>query len=49
MQTERAMTRSGFRNLLHKLAAADYADIQQLANVGKTAEDYQQTALQSDY
>jgi hypothetical protein len=30
------------------MAAADYADIQQLANVGKTAEGYQQTALQSD-
>jgi len=29
------------------MAAADYADIQQLANVGKTAEGYQQTALQS--
>ena len=31
-----------------QMAAADYADIQQLANVGKTAEGYQQTALQSD-
>jgi len=30
------------------LSAADYADIQQLANVGKTREDYSQTALQSD-
>jgi hypothetical protein len=30
------------------LAQADYADIQQLANVGKTAEDYQKTALQAD-
>lgn len=30
------------------LAAADYADIQQLANVGKLAEQYQQTALQAD-
>ena len=30
------------------LAAADYADIQQLMNVGKTAEDYQKTALQAD-
>ena len=29
------------------LSAADYADIQQLANVGKTREDYAQTALQS--
>ena len=30
------------------LAQADYADIQQLANVGKTAEDYQSQALQAD-
>jgi hypothetical protein len=30
------------------LAAADYGDIQQLLNVGKTAEDYQKTALQAD-
>jgi hypothetical protein len=30
------------------LANADYADIQQLLNVGKTTEDYQKTALQSD-
>ena len=30
------------------LAQADYADIAQLANVGKTAEDYQKTALQAD-
>jgi len=30
------------------LAAADYADIQQLLNVGKTQEDYQKTALQAD-
>lgn len=30
------------------LAAADYADIQQLANVGKMGEQYQQTALQAD-
>ncbi len=30
------------------LANADYADIQQLLNVGKTAEDYQKTALQAD-
>lgn len=30
------------------LAAADYADIQQLLNVGKTTEDYQKTALQAD-
>jgi hypothetical protein len=30
------------------LAQADYGDISQLANVGKTAEDYQKTALQAD-
>jgi len=30
------------------LAQADYADISQLANIGKTAEDYQKTALQAD-
>ena len=30
------------------LANADYADIQQLLNVGKTTEDYQKTALQAD-
>jgi hypothetical protein len=30
------------------LANADYADIQQLLNVGKTQEDYSKTALQSD-
>jgi hypothetical protein len=30
------------------LAQADYGDIQQLANVGKTAEDYQSQALQAD-
>jgi hypothetical protein len=30
------------------LAAADYQDIQQLMNVGKTQEDYQKTALQAD-
>ena len=30
------------------MAAADYGDIQQLMNVGKTAEDYQKTALQAD-
>jgi hypothetical protein len=30
------------------LANADYADIQQLMNVGKTREDYSKTALQSD-
>jgi hypothetical protein len=31
-----------------QLAAADYGDIAQLANVGQTAEDYQQAALQGD-
>ena len=31
-----------------QMAAADYADIQQLMNVGKTAEDYQKQALESD-
>jgi hypothetical protein len=30
------------------LAQADYGDISQLANVGKTQEDYQKTALQAD-
>ena len=30
------------------LSAADYQDIQQLMNVGKTQEDYQKTALQAD-
>jgi hypothetical protein len=30
------------------LAAADYQDIQQLMNVGKTKEDYAKTALQAD-
>ena len=30
------------------LAAADYQDIQQLLNVGKTKEDYSKTALQAD-
>lgn len=30
------------------MSAADYQDIQQLMNVGKTAEDYQKTALQAD-
>jgi hypothetical protein len=30
------------------LANADYGDIQQLMNVGKSAEDYQKTALQAD-
>ena len=31
-----------------QMAAADYADIQQLLNVGQTAEDYQQKALEAD-
>jgi hypothetical protein len=31
-----------------QLAMADYADIAQLRDVGQTAEDYQQAALQSD-
>lgn len=31
-----------------QLAMADYADINQLAQAGQTAEDYQQAALQSD-
>ena len=30
------------------MAQADYADIQQLMNVGQTAEDYQRQALESD-
>ena len=30
------------------LAQADYGDIAQLANIGKTTEDYQKTALQAD-
>jgi len=30
-----------------QMASADYADIQQLANVGKTTENYSQTALQA--
>ena len=31
-----------------QMAAADYFDIQQLQNVGQTAEDYQQAALDAD-
>ena len=31
-----------------QMAAADYYDIQQLQNVGQTAEDYQRQALESD-
>ena len=44
--TERAAQQQAAFNA-PQMAAADYADIQQLANVGKTAEGYQQTALQS--
>ena len=44
--TERAAQNAAALNA-PQMAAADYADIQQLANVGKTAEGYQQTALQS--
>ena len=31
-----------------EMAAADYADIQQLQNIGQVAEDYQQRALEAD-
>lgn len=44
---ERALQQQSALNA-PQLAAADYADIQQLMNVGKTAEDYQKTALQAD-
>jgi hypothetical protein len=44
---ERAMQQQSALNA-PALANADYADIQQLMNVGKTTEDYQKTALQSD-
>jgi hypothetical protein len=44
---ERAMQNEAVRNA-PALAQADYADIAQLGNVGKTAEDYQKTALQAD-
>ena len=44
--TERARQEAA-SGLAPQMAATDYADIQQLANVGKTAEGYQQTALQS--
>ena len=44
---ERGMQNAAAQNA-PALAAADYADIQQLMNVGKTAEDYQKTALQAD-
>jgi hypothetical protein len=43
---ERAMQNQAVANA-PSLAQADYADISQLANVGKTAEDYQKTALQA--
>ena len=49
------MNYSGERNLQEQalrdapaLAQSDYADIQQLLNVGQTAEDYQRQALESD-
>lgn len=45
--TERAAQNAAALNA-PALSAADYADIQQLANVGKTKEDYAQTALQSE-
>lgn len=44
---ERAMQNQAVANA-PALAQADYGDIQQLMNVGKTAEDYQKTALQAD-
>ena len=44
---ERAMQNQAVMNA-PSLAQADYGDISQLANVGKTAEDYQKTALQAD-
>jgi hypothetical protein len=44
---ERAMQNQAVMNA-PTLAQADYGDISQLANVGKTAEDYQKTALQAD-
>ena len=44
---ERGMQNQAAQNA-PALANADYADIQQLMNVGKTAEDYQKTALQAD-
>jgi hypothetical protein len=45
-QTERARQEAA-SGLAPQMAAADYADIQQLANVGKTSEGYKQTELQS--
>ena len=44
---ERGMQNQAAQNA-PQLAQADYGDIQQLANVGKTAEDYQSQALQAD-
>jgi hypothetical protein len=44
---ERAMQNQAVANA-PSLAQADYADIAQLGNVGKTTEDYQKTALQAD-
>ena len=46
-QQERGMQNQAVMNA-PGLAQADYGDISQLANVGKTAEDYQKTALQAD-
>jgi hypothetical protein len=45
--TERGLQNQAALNA-PQMAAADYADIQQLANVGKSQEQYQQTALQAD-
>jgi hypothetical protein len=45
--TERGLQQQSALNA-PALAQADYGDIQQLMNVGKTAEDYQKTALQAD-
>ena len=44
---ERAAQERAIQNA-PQLAQADYADIQQLMNVGQTAEDYQQKALDAD-
>jgi len=44
---ERGMQNQAAQNA-PALANADYADIQQLMNVGKTQEDYSKTALQAD-
>lgn len=45
--TERGLQQQAAFNA-PSMAAADYADIQQLMNVGKTQEDYAKTALQAD-